>query len=226
MTEAVPLLRMGGINKAFGGVAVLHGVNLNVAAGRVHGLMGENGAGKSTLMRILMGMHHADSGSIKLAGEEVAYRDPREALHHGVAMIHQELNPVLDLPVYENLFLGRELRTWFGLVDKAGMRTRAQEMMATIGLGTNPSTPMRRLSVAQSQLVEIARVTSAGARLIIMDEPTSAITDHEAAALFAQIERLRSAYGAQLGPLFRWGVSHCSGDLWATATGRAEPWRC
>ncbi|MGB4270827.1 MAG: sugar ABC transporter ATP-binding protein [Propionicimonas sp.] len=129
---------------------------------------------------------------VKLAGEEVAYRDPREALHHGVAMIHQELNPVLDLPVYENLFLGRELRTRFGLVDKAGMRTRAQEMMATIGLGTNPSTPMRRLSVAQSQLVEIARVTSAGARLIIMDEPTSAITDHEAAALFAQLERLRS----------------------------------
>lgn len=186
-----PVLRMVDIHKSFAGVKVLKGVSLDVMPGEVHALMGENGAGKSTLMKILMGMHRADAGTIWLGTDEVAFRNPREALANGVAMIHQELNPVLDMPLFENLFLGRELRTGAGLVDKAEMRRQSKALMAELELDLNPNTPMRRLSVATTQLVEIAKATSVGARLIVMDEPTSAITEHEVEALFAQIDKLR-----------------------------------
>src|SRR5215217_3749141 len=113
-TRAAPTLRLEKITKSFPGVRVLDGVSIDVHEGEVHALMGENGAGKSTLMKILMGLHRPDSGTVLLNGESVAISSPRDALDHGVAMIHQELNPVLDLTVAENIYLGRELRTRIG----------------------------------------------------------------------------------------------------------------
>jgi ABC-type sugar transport system ATPase subunit len=190
--DAVPLVRMVGITKSFGAVAVLRGVDLTLAAGQVLALMGENGAGKSTLMRILMGIHQADRGSIELDGGAVAFRSPGEALRHRVAMIHQELNPVLDQPVFENLYLGRELRTRTGLVDKRAMRAETRTLLDQLGLPVHPNTLLRELSVAQRQLVEIAKAISVGARVIVMDEPTSAITESEVETLFSEIRKLRA----------------------------------
>nr|WP_300152110.1 sugar ABC transporter ATP-binding protein [Propionicimonas sp.] len=189
--SATPLLHISGVWKSFGAVEVLRGVGLTLLAGQVHALMGENGAGKSTLMRILMGIHHADGGTIELDGQRVEFRSPREALQHGVAMIHQELNPVLDQPVFENLFLGRELRTRAGLIDKRGMCAEARRLLDQLGLSVQPTRLMRSLSVAQRQLVEIAKAISVGARVIVMDEPTSAITEAEVETLFREIRRLR-----------------------------------
>ncbi|MHA6512829.1 sugar ABC transporter ATP-binding protein [Tessaracoccus sp. Z1128] len=186
-----PLVRMSGITKSFGAVKVLRGVDLTLTAGQVHALMGENGAGKSTLMRILMGIYQADDGVIELEGEPVQFRSAGEALHHGVSMIHQELNPVLDQPVFENLFLGRELRTRAGLVDKRRMREESRALLAQLGLATDPNTLLRALSVAKRQLVEIAKAISVGAKVIVMDEPTSAITESEVEVLFREIRKLR-----------------------------------
>lgn len=185
------VLEMKGIHKSFPGVRVLHDVHLQLRAGEVHALMGENGAGKSTLMKILMGIYTADAGEIVLDGRPVAFRNPREAMENGVAMIHQELNPILDMAVFENIFVGRELHHAMGIVDKRAMIRRTREIFNDIGISINPQAPMRSLSVAQCQLVEIVKAISVGAHVIIMDEPTSAITEAETQTLFAQIERLK-----------------------------------
>jgi ABC-type sugar transport system ATPase subunit len=188
------VLTMSNITKSFSGNEVLHSVSFNLKAGEVHALMGENGSGKSTLMKILMGIYHGDQGTIRLFGKEVVFSGPAQALEHGIAMIHQELFPVLDMEISENIFIGREIRDRSGLlVNIRETRRRAAELLAQFGLDLDPAIKMRALSVGQCQLVEIIKAISCNARIIIMDEPTSAITEKETDLLFEQIRRLRSA---------------------------------
>ncbi len=189
------ILEMTRINKSFSGVSVLRDVSFDLRAGEVHALMGENGAGKSTLMKILMGIYKADSGSILLQGAPVHFGGPQDALKCGIAMIHQELSPVLDMEVSENVFTGRELKRpgfeRLGLVDRGAMRRETARLFREMAVDIDPAAPMRTLSVAQMQLVEIVKAISLSAAIIIMDEPTSAITDREVEVLFGQIAKLK-----------------------------------
>lgn len=190
--STAPVLRMQGITKTFPGVAALDGVDLTVRAGTVHALVGENGAGKSTLMKVLTGIEQPDTGTVELDGQQVRITDPAHGLALGISMIHQELAAVPELTVAENIYLGREpLR--LGLVDKARMRRDAAELFATWAIDIDPALPMKRLSVAAAQMVEIAKAISHDARIIVMDEPTSALTEREVALLFRMIERLRAS---------------------------------
>jgi inositol transport system ATP-binding protein len=185
------LLRMTGISKAFPGVQALDDVHLDVEAGTVHALMGENGAGKSTLMKVLAGIYRADAGRIELDGQEVQVPDSATALGLGIAMIHQELSPVPAMMVAENIYLGREPVNRFRLVDKKQMMADAQAVFDKWQIDINPRRVMKTLSVAQMQMVEIAKAISTDARLIIMDEPTSAITEREVEHLHRMIRSLR-----------------------------------
>jgi len=187
------LLRMTGISKAFPGVQALDDVHLDVEAGTVHALMGENGAGKSTLMKVLAGIYRADSGTIFLGGAEVHVPDSSTALRLGIAMIHQELSPVPAMTVAENMFLGREPVNRFRLVDKRVMVAQSQAVFDKWSIDINPRRVMKTLSVAQMQMVEIAKAISTDARLIIMDEPTSAITEREVEHLHRMIRSLRES---------------------------------
>lgn len=184
------LLEMRNIVKMFPSVRVLNQVNLMLKKGEVLALMGENGAGKSTLMKILMGIYTADEGEIFLEGKSVDFHTPREAMQAGIAMVYQELNPILDMSVYENIFAGRE-RKKYGFVDKKAMQQEATELLQRLEIPVSSTTLMRELSVAQMQLVEIAKALSMNSRIIVMDEPTSAITETEAELLFRQIQRLK-----------------------------------
>jgi ABC-type sugar transport system ATPase subunit len=190
---SAPLLEIHSIHKSFPGVKVLEDVSFDVSAGEVHALMGENGAGKSTLMKILMGIYSSDKGSLRVEGQDFKPSSPRDALDYGVSMIHQELNPILDLTVYENIYLGREIRTKSGLYDKKSMRRATQNLLDELGLNIDASQMMRSLSVAQMQLVEIAKAISVRSRVIIMDEPTSAITETDVTTLFKQVRALRDS---------------------------------
>ena len=193
---APSLLEMRGVAKSFNRNPVLEDVSLSVGRGEVHALIGENGAGKSTLMKILMGMTTADAGEIRLEGKAVSPRDPRAAMDLGLAMIHQELSPVLDMEVAENVFLGREIRRArfgrFGVVDLGQMRRSCQALFDRFSIPIDPSARMRDLSVAEMQIVEIVKAISTSAKIVIMDEPTSAITEREVAILFRQIDALRA----------------------------------
>lgn len=184
-------LEMTGIHKSFSSVNVLDNVSLKVRKGEVHALMGENGAGKSTLMKILMGIYTKDAGTIKLNGENIVNKNPKEALEKGISMIHQELNPVLDMTVYENIYMGRELRNSMRLVDKKKELEMTQKLLDSLKIAIPASAMMRELSVAQCQLVEIVKAISVNAKVVIMDEPTSAITDNEIDTLFEQIMNLK-----------------------------------
>ncbi|MGE4549441.1 MAG: sugar ABC transporter ATP-binding protein [Intestinibacillus sp.] len=186
------ILEMNHIMKSFPGVQVLNDVTLQVRPGEVHALMGENGAGKSTLMKILMGIYSADAGEVVLNGQKITCKNPHDAMDHGIAMIHQELNPILDMQVFENVFIGREKRTPLGLVDKAGMLRETRSLLASLNVDIPSDAYMRDLSVAQCQLIEIVKAISINARVVVMDEPTSAITEHEVETLFGQIRRLKS----------------------------------
>ncbi len=189
------LLEMRGISKSYAGVPVLESVDLFVSPGEVHALMGENGAGKSTLMKILMGMVARNAGEIVLDGRTVTFRSPREAMDGGLAMIHQELNPVLDLEVAENIFLGREVCSFslgpLSTISRRRMRQECQVLFDRFEIPISPTAMMRELSVAQMQLVEIVKAVSLSSKVVIMDEPTSAITDREVAILFRQIGLMR-----------------------------------
>lgn len=187
------IVEMKGITKRFPGVLALNDVKLNLRAGTVHSLMGENGAGKSTLMKILAGVYTLDEGQILIDGKPVSITDPRSGLDHGIAMIHQELSFIPELSAAENIYLGRELRNRAGLVSKHIMAEAAQKVFDRWGIKIDSTTQMRELSVAQAQMVEIAKAIAFDARIIIMDEPTSAITDREVAALHKIIGQLREA---------------------------------
>lgn len=189
------VLELKNIYKSFPGVKVLEDVTLQVRPGEVHALMGENGAGKSTLMKILMGIYKADQGSTFLEGKETVIHGPKDAMSKGISMIHQELNTVLDMEVAENVFVGRELlKKGFEklkIVDIARMREETGKYFREMNIDIDPRAKMRTLSVAEMQLVEIVKAISLNSRIIVMDEPTSAITEKEATVLFAQIERLK-----------------------------------
>ncbi|MBA3937448.1 MAG: sugar ABC transporter ATP-binding protein, partial [Planctomycetes bacterium] len=189
-----PLLEMTGIVKRFAGVTALHGVDFSVAPGEVVGLMGENGAGKSTLMKILGGVHHPDGGTIRFAGRPAHIPSVAAATALGIAFVHQELNGFANLDIAGNVLLGREPRRAGVLLDRARMRRATAPILARVGLDLDPETPLARLSLAQRQLVEIAKALSLDARLIIMDEPTSSLTLTEAGRLLAIIADL-AAHG-------------------------------
>ena len=184
------VLEMKNISKTFPGVAALDHVQLQVKPGEVHALMGENGAGKSTLMKILMGIYTKDpGGEILFDGKPYHAANPKEAMDAGIAMIHQELNPILDMTVYENIFVGRELRK-NGLVDQKAEIEAAQRLIEECGLHVSPRETLRNLTVAQCQLIEIIKAISINAKVIVMDEPTAAITEREVELLFEHIRRL------------------------------------
>ncbi|WP_432761338.1 sugar ABC transporter ATP-binding protein [Rhizobium mayense] len=191
------VLEMRNIVKAFPGVLALDGMNLKVRAGTVHVLVGENGAGKSTLMKILSGTYTIDGGEILFKGEALAGQDTAAALERGISMIHQELSPVLDMTIAENIFLGREPAmsdkgVLSRFVDFARMNAETKVLLDRLGLKYHPETKMRDLSIAAMQLIEIVKAISRQASLVIMDEPTSAISDTEVAMLFRQIVDLKA----------------------------------
>lgn len=191
------VLEMRDITKAFPGVLALDGMNLKVRAGRVHVLVGENGAGKSTLMKILSGTYSIDGGEIRFKGEVLNSQDTSAALERGISMIHQELSPVLDMTIAENIFLGREPAfaakgVMSRFVDFTKMNAETKTLLDRLGLKYSPETKMRELSIAAMQLIEIVKAISRKASLVIMDEPTSAISDTEVSMLFRQIADLKA----------------------------------
>jgi inositol transport system ATP-binding protein len=186
------LLQMQGIDKIFPGVHALDHVDLNVRPGTVHSLMGENGAGKSTLMKVLIGMYQPDGGTIVFDGREVQIPDTATGLGLGISMIHQELSPVPEMTVAENIWLGREPKGRLGLISRTEMKRATRELFDKWEIRINPTALMKTLSVAQTQMVEIAKAISFDSKLIIMDEPTSAITETEVAHLHRMIGQLRS----------------------------------
>jgi ribose transport system ATP-binding protein len=185
------VLEMRGISKRFPGVVALDHVDLDVRAGEVHVVLGENGAGKSTLMKILSGAYRKDGGEIRLGGQPVEIRDPRHAQELGIAIIYQTFNQVPHLSVAENILLGRE-RTRLGLIDYEDLHRRAQLELDRIGLRVDLGTRVMDLSVAQRQMIEIAKALSLSARVVIMDEPTSALTERETETLLGIIDSLRA----------------------------------
>ena len=186
-----PLLEVRHLVKSFPGVRALKGVSLSLARGEVLAVIGENGAGKSTLMKILAGVQRPDSGEILLDGRAVAIRSVQDALAHGIALIHQELNLADNLSVAANIFLGREkLRA--GLIDTARQRREARQFLDAVGLPVDPDTLVRTLTIGHQQLVEIAKALSTHARVLIMDEPTSSLSAREAESLFRVIRDLRA----------------------------------
>jgi len=187
----VPLLEARRLTKAFPGVRALKGVSLSVRRGEVLAVIGENGAGKSTLMKILAGVQTADAGEILLDGRPLNIRSVHDALANGIALIHQELNLADNLDVAANIFLGREpLRA--GLIDRARARREARQLLDAVGLAISPDTLVGTLAIGQQQLIEIAKALSTKARVLIMDEPTSSLSAHEAENLFRVIRDLRS----------------------------------
>lgn len=179
-----------GLSKSFFGYPALTDVDLTIEAGEVHGLVGENGAGKSTLMKILAGAQHADSGTMRIDGEQVSFSAPVDAYAAGISTVYQELNLLPDRTVAENIFLGREPQR-FGFVDVSGMERQAAELLADIGVeGISSAALVGTLSVAQQQIVEIAKALSYKPRIISMDEPTAALAEHEVELLFTIVRRL------------------------------------
>ncbi len=185
-----PLLSATGIYKAFGGIYALQDVEFNAYAGEVHALLGENGAGKSTLIKIMTGVHQPDAGTVTLDGKTVRFGSPRDALEAGVAAIYQEPSLFPDLDIAENIFVGRQPMRG-GRVDWKRMATEAEALLKPLGVHLDVRTKAKQLSVAQQQMVEIARALSINARILIMDEPTSSLTLAEVADLFRIVRHLR-----------------------------------
>ncbi len=186
------ILSVENISKSFPGVRALNNVQLHIEKGKVHALMGENGAGKSTLMKILIGMLQPDSGTIIYKGEQVHFSSVHEAIEAGFSMIHQELLPFPELTVAENIFMGREpVRGWLGWINRKKLYADAKALMTRLGITINVSSLMKTLSVAEMQMVEIAKAIANNAEVVIMDEPTSALSVREANTLFNIIDELK-----------------------------------
>jgi ABC-type sugar transport system ATPase subunit len=188
------ILEMKNIVRTFPGVRALNGVDFRAKRGSVHALMGENGAGKSTLMKCLVGINPPDSGEIWLKGEKVTIPNPHEALKLGIAMIYQELNPVLERSVMENIWLGREpmLRGLGVLVDHKTMYEQTRQLLKELEIDIDPKIKVKELSVAKMQMIEIAKAISYNADVVIMDEPTSSLTPNEVEHLFSMIRKLKA----------------------------------
>lgn len=189
--QEIPLLVMEGISKSFPGVQALKNVRFDLRAGEVHALLGENGAGKSTLIKILCGAYRKDSGHIRLEGRDLDVNNPADARRYGIGTIHQELMLVPDLSVAENIFLGREPVRARGRIDWKVMHQEARRVLEELCVSIDPYQPVRTLSVAQKQLVEIAKALSQNLRVLVMDEPTSALTEQETAHLMDRIMLLK-----------------------------------
>jgi rhamnose transport system ATP-binding protein len=189
---ATPVLALRGVSKSFGAVHALRGVSLELWAGEAHALAGENGAGKSTLVKIMAGVHRPDGGEILLDGEPVEFGSPADAQRAGIAVIYQEPTLFPDLSVTENIFMGRQPRGRFGRIDRAAMRAQATGLFARLGVPLDPDQPARGLSIADQQLVEIAKALSRDARVLIMDEPTAALSGNEVTRLFGVVKALRA----------------------------------
>ena len=186
-----PLLRMTGIAKGFPGVQALRGVDFTVGRGEVHALLGENGAGKSTLLKILAGAEQPDAGTIVFDGAELHLANPHAAQKLGIVTIYQEFNLIPTLSVAENVFVGR-LPVRSGVVDWGELHRRTRAMTEEVGLAVDPRRLVLDLSVAEQQMVEIARALSMAAKLVVMDEPTSALSDNEVQRLFAIVRELKA----------------------------------
>lgn len=184
------LLEMINITKEFPGVKALNGVNLNVRPGTVHALMGENGAGKSTLMKCLFGIYEKNSGKILLEGKEINFKNAKEALEQGVAMVHQELNQVRQRSVVDNIWLGRYPKKGF-FVDEKKMYNDTLEIFKELGIPTDPLAKVGTLSVSEMQMLEIAKAVSYNSKILVLDEPTSSLTEKEVEHLFRIVNKLR-----------------------------------
>src|SRR5574344_805302 len=184
------VLQIKNLSKSFAKNKVLDGINLSVKKGTVLGLMGENGAGKSTMMKCLFGIYAKDEGQISLLNKPIDFKTPKEALENGVAMVHQELNQCLDRTVIDNLFLGR-YPTHFGVVDEIKMLKDSINLFASLHMSVDPKRVMRSMSVSQRQMVEIAKAVSYNAKIIVLDEPTSSLTEPEIKKLFSIVSDLR-----------------------------------
>ena len=185
------LLEMSGINKSFPGVKALDNVNLKVRPHSIHALMGENGAGKSTLLKCLFGIYQKDSGTILFQGKEIDFHSAKEALENGVAMVHQELNQCLERSVVDNLFLGRYPKNSMGVVDEGRMKKEASDLFRKLGITVNMTQPMKKMSVSQRQMCEIAKAISYNSKVIVLDEPTSSLTAPEVEKLFKMMRQLK-----------------------------------
>src|SRR5262245_5345218 len=190
--EAAPPLELHGISKSFGGVAALRDVDFVLRRGESHGLVGENGAGKSTLMKIIAGLHGQYEGRMAIDGRPVHFRSARDALAAGIGMVHQELSVVPDLSVAENVYLGQQ-PTRAGVVDWRSMFEGAREHLASLGIEVDPRARMGSLAIGLQQLIELARVLFSGARIVILDEPTSALSPPEVQRLFEVLRAVRAS---------------------------------
>ena len=209
MSETI--LELKGIRKSFSGVEVLHDVSFELRPGEVHALLGENGAGKSTLVKIITGVHQPDEGEVRLNGEPVHFSDARESRQAGIAAIYQELSLFPDLDVAENIFVGRQPLTTGRRVDWRKLYAEAGKLLESLGVKLDLKQKARMLSIAQQQMVEIARAFSINARILIMDEPTSSLTLHEVDDLFRLVRRLREQGTAIIF------ISHRLEELYALA---------
>lgn len=183
-------VKMTGIKKSFGSNSVLRGVDFDIRAGEVHALMGENGAGKSTLMNILTGLHKADAGEIVIDGKQQLFANPKEAEDYGVSFIHQEMNTWPEMTVLENLFIGKEIKNKIGLIQTKKMKELANQTFSDLGVQLDLDKDVKDLSVGQQQMIEIAKSLMTNAQVIIMDEPTAALTEREIYVLFKTIHTL------------------------------------
>ena len=211
MQKRKPLLQLTAIAKEFPGTKALRGVDFSLVAGEVHALIGENGAGKSTLIKIIAGLYQQDAGTIEVEGEAVDFHSPADSLEHRIKVVYQELDLVPDLSIAENVFLGNLPKTALRTVDWQALYSRTSELFLDLGLDIDPEIPISALTVAQQQLVEIARALSRQAQIIIMDEPTSALSQTEIESLFAVIRRLQ---GRGVGIMY---VSHKLNEIYAIA---------
>jgi len=205
----VPVLSTAGVSKTFPGVRALQGVDFALAEGEIHALVGENGAGKSTLIKLLTGVYPPDEGQVRMSGEPVHFARPSDAQGAGISTIYQEVNLVPLLSVAQNIFLGREPRTWTGLVDVKAMERSARELLNRLGIVLDVHAALGRLGLGAQQMVALARAVSVDSRVVIMDEPTSSLEAKEVATLFEVARNLRAD---GVGIVF---VSHRLDELWA-----------
>ena len=187
------MLKLTGISKGFPGVQALKSVSLEVKPGEIHGLLGENGAGKSTLIKIVAGAYTPDQGEMTFDGAPARWSSPREAKRHGVHVVYQEFVLFPQLSVAENIFVGHELRNRLGIVDHARMRREAGQLLARLGVSLDPRASVGTLSVADQQMVEIARAMVHRVKLLVLDEPTAVIAGQEVTLLFDRLRRLRDS---------------------------------
>ena len=188
------ILEMMDIKKSFFGIYALSGINFSLEEGEVHALLGENGAGKSTLIKVLGGIYKPDSGKIRIDGQDVEINSVYDAQEKGIGIIHQEIVLVPYLTVAQNIFLGREIKTKFGTVNSAEINRRTQEMLSNLGVNIDAETIVETLTIAQQQMVEIVKAVSFDGRIIVMDEPTSSLSNEEVEQLFGIIKRLKEKH--------------------------------